>query len=182
MRDWAASPDFARELFEIVERERPRQIVELGSGVSSLVIAHALKRSGRGHLLSIDHEDRFADITRQRIERFGMSDVVRVIHAPLREQVIEHERWPWYDLDTINLPSEIDLLVVDGPPASLRSQARFPALPVLAQRMSKGALVLMDDAARPDEQAIIARWRALYPGLDVRLLHLEKGAAELRWP
>src|SRR5688572_31116753 len=39
MRDWAASPDFLRELASHSLSDRPEVIVECGSGVSTIVLA-----------------------------------------------------------------------------------------------------------------------------------------------
>jgi hypothetical protein len=48
-------------------------------------------------------------------------------------------------------------------------------------RLSRTAHVFLDDAARPDERAIIALWRDLHPDLADRPLVAEKGAHELFW-
>ena len=72
------------------------------------------------------------------------------------------------------------LLVVDGPPGTVRPMARYPALPVLLNRLAADATVVMDDARRPDEQAIAERWAAGLPGWRLEFRHTEKGAAILR--
>jgi hypothetical protein len=54
----------------------------------------------------------------------------------------------------------IDLLLVDGPPAYAAGHAlaRYPALPVLGDRLASGATVVLDDAERPGEQEVLRRW------------------------
>ena len=54
----------------------------------------------------------------------------------------------------------IDLLVVDGPPAHAASHglARYPALPLLADRLAPGGTVVPDDAERPGQQEVLRRW------------------------
>jgi hypothetical protein len=47
---------------------------------------------------------------------------------------------------------EIDLLLVDGPPGSLGEMARYPALHVLESQLASNAVVILDDADRPDER------------------------------
>jgi hypothetical protein len=64
----------------------------------------------------------------------------------------------------VDLP-EIDLLLVDGPPGSAGTQARYPALPVLSDRLADGAIVVLDDFSRADETTIVERWCAEIPGL-----------------
>ena len=64
------------------------------------------------------------------------------------------------------MPGRIDLLVVDGPPGLLRPQARYPALPVLRERLSPGASILLDDTHRADEREIVRRWLDEVEGLE----------------
>lgn len=182
MRDWVLSPDLALELVERIERHRPETVVELGSGVSTLVLARALQRVGRGRVLSLDHEAAFAERTRERLRRFGLDGVAEVVHAPIVEQAVDGETWPWYDLSDVPLPASIDLLLVDGPPGWLRARARYPALPALEGRLAAGALVVLDDADRPDERAVVAAWTASRPDVAVETLPMEKGGVVLTWP
>jgi hypothetical protein len=58
--------------------------------------------------------------------------------------------------------------------------ARFPALPLLRERLSDRAVVVLDDLIRSDEQEIVSRWLTAYPELDDQRLKLEKGVAILR--
>ena len=74
------------------------------------------------------------------------------------------------------------MLLVDGPVGALGPQARYPALPLLRERLLPGAVVLLDDADRPEEQEVLARWQADWPELSSAMLRLEKGAARLVVP
>lgn len=87
-RGWAASPDFLNQVAERVLKEKPNTVVELGSGVSSLVIGRCLQLNGEGKLFSFDHSDQFGTLTRQRIAANNLADWVNVIHAPLKKNHI----------------------------------------------------------------------------------------------
>jgi hypothetical protein len=68
---------------------------------------------------------------------------------------------PWYDLgDGDRVPTEIDLLVVDGPPAfdPGHGARREPALAWFEDRLVAGASVILDDIDRPGERAVLAAW------------------------
>ncbi len=55
----------------------------------------------------------------------------------------------------------VDLLFVDGPPATPEravERSRYPALPLLANRLARGARVLLDDAERAGERWVLKRW------------------------
>jgi predicted O-methyltransferase YrrM len=182
MRSWAASPDLLRELVSRILAERPREVVEASSGVSTIVIAYCLKRLGGGMVRSLEHEPVYAARTRQLIAEHGLEAFADVIDAPLVSSRTGNAELRWYDLSKAALPSSIDLLVVDGPPDTSGPQARYPALPLLKDRLVPGALVVLDDGARADERAIARRWTELVPGAELRYIELEAGAWMLRMP
>ena len=178
---WAASEDLLLWLAGEVLEHRPRTVVDLGSGQSSVWMAAAMRTAGYdGRVIGVDHDEFFAQGTRELARRQGVEDWLTVIHAPLREQVIEGRSVRWYDLDALAGIEGIDLLCIDGPPGQGTSHARWPALPALHARLSAEATVVLDDMIRRDEQEILEEWTGLYPGFDVERLDFEKGAAIMR--
>lgn len=183
-RDWAASPDFLLALVRQVQASRPRTVLECSSGASTVVLARCLQQLGAGRVLSLEHDAHYAAQTRRELARHGLSDWAQVIDAPLCTHCLDGENWPWYDLS--GLPSElladtcVDLLVIDGPPQATRRLARYPAGPLLFALLAAGASVYLDDAARADEQAILRRWQAAFPQLQLSMLACEKGCAVMR--
>src|SRR5450631_1633404 len=69
---WAASTDLLGEIVRAVATHRPRLIVELGSGISTLVIAAALRANGAGRLISIDADEAYAATTRQQLQQHAL--------------------------------------------------------------------------------------------------------------
>ena len=180
MRGWAASPDFlVLVLGEILACE-PELVLELGSGVSTLISAYALRKLGKGKLISLDHDSGFLQKTQQQLKLHGLGDIVRAVHAPLTEINLNGVAWQWYDLGPVQLPGTIDILVVDGPPAAIQARSRYPALPALAEHLSEHATVFLDDAARADEQAITREWALRHVDFTHELVNCEKGAAVFR--
>lgn len=178
---WAASEDLLLWLAGEVLEHRPRTVVDLGSGQSSVWMAAAMRTAGYdGRVIGVDHDEFFAQGTRELARRQGVEDWLTVIHAPLREQVIEGRSVRWYDLDALAGIEGIDLLCIDGPPGQGTSHARWPALPALHARLSAEATVVLDDMIRRDEQEILEEWTGLYPGFEVERLDFEKGAAIMR--
>ncbi|GHC97281.1 hypothetical protein GCM10007079_50670 [Nocardiopsis terrae] len=170
LRGWAASPDVLRLLVRLIDRHRPELVVECGSGASSVWIGYALRRAGRGRLVAIEHEARYAEISRDLVAAHGLDDIVEVRHAPLTEVEPEllgpvpdgpGEPAPlWYDLSRLSDLDGIGLLFVDGPPQATGKQARHPAVPALLPHCTADAVVVLDDADRPDERALGDRWVA----------------------
>jgi predicted O-methyltransferase YrrM len=173
---WAASADILGELARIVAARRPLFVVELGSGLSTLVLAAALKCNGVGRLVSIDSDVVYAKKTLEQLALHGLSDWAEVRSAGLKETVLEEIERPWYDTATLSDLSDIDLLFIDGPPAVIRKDIRYPSLPWFWNRLNPGAIVLLDDAARPAERAISESWQKSFPQAAYEFLSFEKGA------
>jgi predicted O-methyltransferase YrrM len=182
LQDWSAMPDLLKKLLELVLLERPTVILEAGSGASTLVCAAALKKLGRGQVISLDHDAQFAAQTSAWLTLHELSDYAKIIHAPLVSHSVRGESRRWYDLAGAGLEStpSIDLIVTDGPPGRDDALARYPALPLLHAKLRSGGLVLLDDADRDDEREIVRRWCAEFPDMSSQYLPLVKGAALLR--
>jgi predicted O-methyltransferase YrrM len=143
---------------DIVHRT-PRRIVECGSGVSTVVLARLVRQCGHADvtITSLEHDADWALLVTELLNRESLSDIATVLHAPLQGDP------PWYALGELaGLPDEIDLLVVDGPPAFEPGQQlrRAPALAALGSRLGKDSTVVLDDIDRPGEQSVLARWEA----------------------
>jgi predicted O-methyltransferase YrrM len=154
---WKADTRFLTHIVDTIERDGPSQVVELGCGASSLVIARALEMFGGGRLVSFDQNADFAQATAAWLTDHGLEADIR--HAPL---VPDASRWSssWYGLSGV--PDSIDLLVIDGPPWALSPFGRGRA-EVLFDRITPGGAVLLDDAARPGERIVASRWRKSWP-------------------
>lgn len=180
MRLWAASPDFLVLAISLIRRHKPQVIFEVGSGVSTLLAGYCLRAQGSGQVISLEHEMRFTEVTRDNILAHGLQDYASVRHAPLQAQVIEGETRMWYDTSALaDLPG-IDLLVVDGPPEGTQAMARYPALPMLFAKLNEGAYILVDDFMRDDEYAMVNQWLSDYDLTVVQTYANEKGAVILR--
>jgi predicted O-methyltransferase YrrM len=144
-------------------------------------MARRLQQAGRGRLVALEHAPEYARATRVEIAAYGLEDYATVLDAPLVDHVIEDEKWSWYELGP-DVPGEVDLLLVDGPPGTTVALARYPALPLLRDRLAPGAVVLLDDGDRDDERKIVQRWKAELGGVEPVYLPLGKGAWSLTMP
>ena len=178
-RSWVASPDLLLYLHELVLRQEVELIVECGSGLSTVIMAYALRTNGRGKAVALEHLQEYGDRTNELLAQHGLSDWAEVRVVPLEPVMIENEEWPWYSVKAIP-EGPVDLLFVDGPPGKLGKQARFPAAPLLIDRLSPGGLIVLDDYHRPDEREMTERWLQLYPKLVREVLRHEKGTVVLR--
>ena len=168
-RGWVASPDLLLTMTDIIHTHNPRLVVELGSGVSTVVIAKA----GAKKLISIDNSEEFAAKTRAMLKEHGVRGVeVRV--APLTPHISGVD---WYDSSKLGDIKGIDLLFIDGPPGSNSPDARKPALPELLGRLSPKAVIIMDDVKRPAERELAEAFAKALPNHVLTFHHHEKGTA-----
>jgi predicted O-methyltransferase YrrM len=178
---WSISGDLASRLVELILTDHRRSIIEVGSGLSTLLIAQALELHGdAGHCIALEHDKGWLDKSNALLAQHGVSHRALVVHAPLVETDIRGEKFQWYDLSNAELPDQIDLLFIDGPPEGTGPLARYPALPVLIERLMPTGVVLMDDAYRPDERSAVERWRTEYPDLVIVRHSDSKGTFEIR--
>jgi predicted O-methyltransferase YrrM len=158
LRHWALSPDALRYIIREIHARRPGLIVECGSGASSVWLGYTVEALGTGRIVALEHDERFAEISRDLVRAHGLQDVVEVRHAPLVPWKGEDGPEQWYDTAAAFDLEGIDLLVVDGPPGTGGPAARYPAVPELLARCSADALILLDDAHRAGEKAVSDRW------------------------
>lgn len=104
------------DLLKVLDRVRPKRIVELGSGGSTAVFAAWVRVTEGASLLSYDHSQEWADLTFSALKGAGLLPHPRIELrvAPMRES----DQGSSYDL---TLETGIDLLYVDGPPIQYRN-------------------------------------------------------------
>jgi predicted O-methyltransferase YrrM len=168
-RSWAASPDLLLTITEIVRKYRPGLVVELGSGVSTLVTAKA----GARKVVSIDNSDEFGGKTISLLKDHKVRGVdVRI--APLQPYA---NGFTWYDTSMIKDLKRIDLLIIDGPPGSKNPEARYPALAEFKDKLSSKAVIIIDDVHREGERKLAEDFAKGMPNHQLVILDHEKGTA-----
>jgi hypothetical protein len=130
-----------------------RQVVELGAGQTTLLI-DALRRAGilKADALTIEHDQNWAT----QIQASVSHSVLRVGLVNSKDTYANYEG---YDLDAIAIPSDIDLLIIDGPPAgdANKKYARHSAMRLLDNLDPNGFLIIVDDCERVGEVALVER-------------------------
>jgi predicted O-methyltransferase YrrM len=147
---WTAEVDYLEALIATVRIHRPRRVLECGSGLTTLILGALAHRYGF-EVISLEHDEEWAQRMRRDLERLGFPDV-RVVYAPL----IDRGAFQWYPLP-LELPDRFDLVVCDGPSGETIG-GRLGLLPVLYEHL-RGTTILLDDAERPAEQAVLDQWR-----------------------
>jgi predicted O-methyltransferase YrrM len=182
LRNWAALPDLAMLLVGRVLLERPRTIVECGSGSSTILMGYVLQRLGAGRIVSLEHDEASKLKTEAALKEHGLESYATVVLAPLETIDVGREQFQFYDLSAVRELETIDLLFVDGPPSFMRPLARYPALPLMWGQLSPGATVILDDARRPRERETAGRWKSEFPQAAHEFVDTQKGAFVIKKP
>jgi predicted O-methyltransferase YrrM len=153
------SPTNLQKILNLITTKKPNQIVEFGSGLSTLFIAYCIHGLGQGSIISYDHDKRFAELNNKILLDHGLSNYAKVIYAPLKTMTIHQSKWLWYKPNNDTFPDHIDFLVIDGPPRKTQKLARYPALHAIYNKLSVNATIVLDDSSRKDEKNILKKWQ-----------------------
>jgi hypothetical protein len=147
-----------------VSARRPDVLLEFGSGASTLVLALLMRRlhgpDGPAHLFSVEQSGQVLERTRSRLRRLGVEKRVRLLRAPLAQQVIGGFRTVCYALGRGRLEHFLEgrraeLVVVDGPAGP--HGCRLGVIPLAGAVLAPGTVVFLDDALR-DSELVAAEW------------------------
>lgn len=178
-RGSAISTESALKLIDTIKETKPKIVLEMGSGTSTLITALALKQNGDGKIISLEHLKRFVEYNNKPIEQHGVLDYAEILYAPLRKYTLAEGEWEWYDYE-YKLEDKIDIMTVDGPPGFLQDLSRFPALDLMYEHLSDQAVIFIDDTKRDDERKMIEMWLKKYPEFSYEFHDTEDGTVILR--
>lgn len=128
-------------------------ILECGSGLTTLILGIVAQRSG-ARVWSLEHIPDWAQRVQARLDQRDIR-TVRLDVAPLQR----YGGFDWYRAPVGDVPEPFTLVICDGPPAATIG-GRYGLLPVMAPALAAGCLILVDDAGREAEQAMVRRWVA----------------------
>ena len=151
-----------------MRQRKPRAVLEFGSGVSTLVLAHVMRElhpDAQGPLVfSVEQADDAHKETTELLEAHGLSEVVRCRIAPVETVRVGGYESQCYGLNVARLDDLLgetrpDFVVVDGPHGGFG--ARFATLPQVLDRIDPHAVVVIDDALRDSELSTADWWQRL---------------------
>tara|TARA_Y100000766_G_scaffold285313_1_gene307852 strand:+ start:309 stop:824 length:516 start_codon:yes stop_codon:yes gene_type:complete len=124
------------EVFDWLEENIPHGscILEFGSGAGSVILSENYQ------LISIEHDEQW----------LGLSSG-NYIHAPIVPNQVsnKYSESGWYDLEMLqNLPSSVDVILIDGPPGDI---GRTGILCIL-QDLPLCSWIIIDDTDRKAEK------------------------------
>jgi predicted O-methyltransferase YrrM len=145
-------------LEEVVQRAATAEgpILEIGSGLTTLLLGLLAGRRGL-QVWTLEHLPEFHQQIQAKLKRYRISNVNPIL-APLSD----YGEFAWYASPELeNMPHNFPLVIADGPPDSTKG-GRYGLLPVMRSHLATGAVILLDDAERVSEQAVLNQWQAQY--------------------
>lgn len=177
---FSLAPDAAAFVLRTIGREKPATIVELGCGLSTVLISTLLKQNNLSvRFYSVESDAGYLAQCREVLEGNGTADVVQFIHAPLKPVTVQGKSYSWYH-PSESWPDAIDLLLVDGPPKVKGSLSRLPAIPVLSPYFSEEVIVIADDADRQDIKDTVEHWVEGLKGSSLDYIELSRTIAVIK--
>lgn len=126
-------------------------VLECGSGATTILLAILCGRRNV-EVWTLEHSAEWHDRVTAALDNNGIS-AVKVCASPL----VGYGEFDWYDPPLAQMPEEFRLVICDGPPGNTRG-GRYGLLPVMGDRLAAGSTILLDDAGRPGELELIAKW------------------------
>ncbi|HEY4111756.1 class I SAM-dependent methyltransferase [Puia sp.] len=155
-------------LNDIVINDR-KNVLEFGAGISTIMMGRLIKTNSlETRIISVEHNSRWVEILKGIVLAEGLEDHIGIVHAPLVPCCVATCHTDWYDttvLEPVIGNRTFDMVLVDGPPAyePPKMEARYPALPFVYNRLAARSILVLDDAEREGEKAVLARWTAEFP-------------------
>lgn len=149
---WSALEEYLKACLEVGWQAKG-PILECGSGLSTLLLGVAAQRTGNV-VWTLEHNATWGERVKRYLSNYGIDSVHLYVDA-LRD----YGDFCWYNPPLDSIPNNFSVVICDGPPGDTRG-GRFGLLPIMKPRLSRGCVILLDDAARADEQVILRRWAA----------------------
>lgn len=170
----AVAPDFLQILAEILRRNSVSNVLELGSGTSSLYIAALLQQyGGEGNVISLEDSQEWAVLVQRELDAIGIPNVhSKVIHAPLILQRGTSSSFYDFPESTVSEITPIDLIVVDGPGDT---RLRIGIFSAMERLLAPSTIFIFDDGDSPHIQQGVQDWIHANPAWTARKYSTVKG-------
>lgn len=172
---WPVSPDFSLYVVTLLEKNNYDLVIEFGTGVSTVVIAKALKklaskRIGKNPVgfISFDHLEQYYQQTLSMLQQAALGSYVSLHCTPLEDWVAPNgQSYPYYSCQNIleyiatqySFSGLRILVIVDGPPGATSPHARYPAVPLILRYCTNANIdFLLDDYGRTPEKETVQFW------------------------
>ena len=170
--EWPLPSRTAAFLARLIRQYGLGRALEFGAGTSSVVLAHALAERG-GMLTSLERSPEWCTAQWDVIGTLDAVDA-RLVPSRLVFRTFRSGAAWCFERAPAALAERgpFDLVLVDAPQSWV---GRAGALHSARPHLTKGAIVVVDDAGREGERNLIAGWLRAYPGMRLAAFDPEFG-------
>ena len=164
---WSMSPITILHCLNIISLNKPENIIEFGSGATTVYIAKLIKILGYEiNFISVESDLNWKDKIDRQLQALDLLEYVKTVYAPLSEissHLTHKEQKTWYDVNLLRKVIKdfsFDFVIIDGPFGGSTPYARYSAVPFLKNNTSQNTIWLLDDTRRPEEKEIARVWKS----------------------
>jgi len=160
--DWALDQDSCKFLGKLIGTLKVENILEIGSGYSSVIIANELQKANKGFIHSIDNSNNWSVKAESFASETQLSHRISFHVFKLNLRVNSKIPYIFYDIDEdfFNLGPIYDFVVIDGPHHDV---GRDGALYDIFPKVKVGGYFFVDDAGAEHMRGTIRRWMTSFP-------------------
>lgn len=164
INSWILHGESMQFIWNILMETKPTTIIELGSGLSTLMLAKyaqivRLNSEIDPLIYSIEHNQVWSNQILDLLEKYGLLEFIKLCLFPIKTLTFNGFQGKTYDITEI-INHKYDFVLIDGPPPDV---GRMLTLPSLIRSTSSSAIILIDDAQRYSEREAIMKWIRNYP-------------------
>jgi hypothetical protein len=145
---WSAGPEYLREA--VKNALRGGDILECGSGLSTLVLGAVASRTG-GSVFALEHIPSWRKLVIATAQRLPFARVPTVLEAPLRD----YGGLRWYTIPPQLENRRFSLVLCDGPD---NYPSRYGLLALLRSSLADDCVILFDDVECEEARQVLERW------------------------
>jgi predicted O-methyltransferase YrrM len=138
---WALDVDTAQLLTRIVKLTSPLNVLEFGSGTSTVILARCLQEFPDSKLYSVDDSQEYLADTRKFLKINNLSNV-ELVHSPLQDK--------WYSKRPLETFPVFDLIFIDGP-----IENRLNSIDFIEAHAQEKTIFLIDDYGSIETEGLV---------------------------
>lgn len=162
--EWSLGEDAYRAVVADIRSIDGQQIVEFGSGISTIRFTHDFPT---GSVYSVEGDPAWFQETKKLQQHKGTGEIA-IDLRPLTFQLHANALYESYAPGPF--PSDVDAVLIDGPPMETR-RGREACLYQIMAKLKVGGRIYLDDYCRSFEQRVVQNWQHSYPNA-IRLVEV----------
>jgi hypothetical protein len=152
---YTISPEMLAEVFNRIVKEKPRAILEIGSGLSTLVASYAVQKNGFGQVVSWDVVEPRASRVRELLDSHDQKSHVKVVSLSPFDKQDASDEILW---DDGHAPEKIDFLIVDATSDSSKNPEHMKAVETVKPMLAIGCTIFIHDSFEARDREAVAEW------------------------